>query len=68
MNKKIHEQYLEVVGKGFTFNSEVDLSYVASEKEFLDNLSHDQIVDLVEGLDSAMEGSKSKTWREKLFG
>lgn len=65
---KVHEQYLEVVGKGFTFNSNADLSYVASEKEFLDSLSHEQIVELVEGLDSVMEGNKRPTWHERLFG
>lgn len=57
--KKMHEQYLDVVGKGFTFNQKSDLEYVAAENEFSRNLSFEQCVELVEGLDQLLVGNKT---------
>lgn len=48
---KIHEQYLKLIGKGFQFDTEKDLSLAINEKKFLESLTFEQCVELVEGLD-----------------
>ena len=55
----ITKKFLSVVGYGFTFNQDNDLQMVKDSNNFLDSLSHQERVNLIEGLDTVLEGNRT---------
>lgn len=55
----VTKTFLGIVGKGFKFDQNKDLSMVNESNDFLDSLSLQERVDLIDGLDIVLEGNKT---------